>query len=289
MTPRGAARAAGLCFGLFLLPCEAVSQPADASSSAADDRLILLSVDAASLPRAVVVASKPQTSAPPPQWRTSFGSERRSPITPEKPATAVDADIVMLQGVTDVPTLRRWFPAGQWRLVVSRQLIQSDAASVVAADAMAPDAVPRPPVPTTAIAVRLRRGLRLTGQEHLLELAGESGPGQAAAGAAGTAVRVWIAGRETWAVSVLLPASCSGGSAVPCPARDALARWHATKEEEGARRVTGGRFTADGGPEGGCNAFGLRLDPAPPPPKAQYTAATPTADLGCAATVIVAK
>jgi len=286
MTSRGMRLAAGLLSLALLAPDDAVSQAPAEQPTAGEETLVLLSVDAASLPG--VKARKPEAS--PPQWRTSFGSERRSEAPPAKPDTAVDADIVMLQGVTDYKTLRRWFPAGQWRLVVSRQLVASSAST----DPVAAESTPPPQVPTTAVAVRLTRGLRLTGEEHLLTMsytgdAPNAGSSPAETAAAGTAVRVRIGGRETWAVSVLLPASCSDETALSCPARAALERWHAAKEAEGARRATGGRFAPRTGAGASCNAFGLRLDPAPKPPKAQYTAAAPTADLGCAASVTVAR
>ncbi len=242
-------------------------------AAAADDPLVLLSIDVRSMPEYV-----PKSADPAPQWRTTFGSERRSESVKAKPPTAVDADIVLLQGVTDVPTLRRWFPAGQWRLVVSRQIHAANAE----ADA-GPTTADRVPLPTTAVAVRLRRGLRVTGQDHLLEMADASGRGPAAVTAAGTAVRVFIDGRQTWAVSVLLPEDCGDD----CPGRKALERWHQAREREDIRRVTGGRFAPV--TSAGCGSYGLRLDPAPPPPRPPYVAATLTPPLGCTASVSVAK
>ncbi len=246
----------------------ALADPAPAPTTP-DDTLKLLSVDVRTLPAAVAQKNE----APSPQWRTSFGSERRSEPARTKPATDVDADIVLLQGVTDVPTLRRWFPAGQWRLVVSRQLLAPpDTAANVA---------------STAVAVRLRRGLRLTGQDHVMELAGTPGQGPQSPAAAGTAVRVLIENRETWALSVLLPDDC----AAECPAHKALQDWHQRRAAENVRRVTGGRFVAgSAGPApSACAAFGLRLDPEPPPPRPAYTPAVLTPALGCAASVAVAK
>lgn len=240
-----------------------------------EDPLVLLSIDVRSMPEYV-----PKSADPAPQWRTTFGSERRSEPLKAKPSTSVDADIVLLQGVTDVPTLRRWFPAGQWRLVVSRQIHAANAAPEANATA-----ANRAPVPTTAVAVRLRRGLRVTGQDHLLELADASGRGPAAVTAAGTAVRVFIDGRQTWAVSVLLPENCGED----CPGRKALERWHQDREREDIRRVTGGRFAWPAESSAGCGSYGLRLDPAPPPPRQRYVAATSTPLLGCAASVSVAK
>jgi hypothetical protein len=245
-------------------------------TAAPDDSLVLLSVDVRTMPDQVTRSADP----PAPQWRTTFGSERRSDPVKAKPSTSVDADIVLLQGVTDVPTLRRWFPAGQWRLVVSRQIHATSADPSENATV-----VDRAPVPTTAVAVRLRRGLRVTGQDHLLELSDASGRGPAAVTAAGTAVRVFIEGRQTWAVSVLLPEDCGSD----CPGRIALDRWHQDREREEIRRVTGGRFAPAAAGSVGCGSYGLRLDPAPPPPRQPYVAARLTPLLGCAALVSVAK
>lgn len=251
--------------------------PPPATSDRQDDdaTLTLLSVDARTLPGAIVR----KDTDPAPRWRTSFGSERRSEPARSQPATGVDADIVLLQGVTDVPTLRRWFPAGQWRLVVSRQLIARPADGATSAPAAA--------VPSTAIAVRLRRGLRITAQTHLTELADALGQGPASPTAAGTAVRVMIDNRETWAVSVHLPDEC----AADCPGRAALQRWHDARASENVRRVTGGLFAQEtGAPQSsGCAQFGLRLDPPPPPPRPSFTPSSLTPDLGCAASVSVAK
>lgn len=267
---------------LLALACLAAATSARAEPAADPaidaEQITLLSVDVRTLPGAL--ARKPEDDSP--RWRTSFGSERRSDTATSKPATGVDADIVLLQGVTDVPALRRWFPAGQWRVVVSRQLITRAVAD-------APHTGAIEPIPSTAIAVRLRRGLRITAQTHLAELANALGKGPDALTAAGTAVRVMMANRQTWAVSVHLPESCSVG----CPGRDALQRWHDARASEDVRRVTGGLFepvsaTATTNTSV-CGQFGLRLDPPPPPPRPSFTLATLTPELGCAAAVTVAK
>jgi hypothetical protein len=266
------ARPAALALPMVLILASNAGAGAATTPALPDDSLILLSVDVRTLPGLASRNEEPKA----PQWRTSFGSERRASSTAAKPAHGVDADIVLLQGVTDVPALRRWFPAGKWRLVVSRQLFPSGPSD--------DGATPPPPPPSTAIAVRLRRGLRITGQTHLTELALDRRPDAPAA--AGTAVRVLIDNRETWAVSVLLPEDCPA----PCPGRAALDQWHAARSSDNVRRVTGGRFEpASSGDAQACSAFGLRLDPPPPPPRPAYHAAAMTEDLGCAASVAVAK
>lgn len=263
---------------LACLACLAAAARAEPATDPTPDagQITLLSVDVRTLPGALT--RKPEDTIP--RWRTSFGSERRSETAASKPATGVDADIVLLQGVTDVPALRRWFPAGRWRVIASRQLIARAVTDAPATGAIAP-------IPSTAIAVRLRRGLRITAQSHLAELADALGKGPDAPTAAGTAVRVMIANRQTWAISVQLPESCGVG----CPGSDALRRWHDARQSEDVRRVTGGLFepvSASTNPSA-CGQFGLRLDPPPPPPRPSFTPATLTPDLGCAAAVTVAK
>lgn len=259
--------------GVFRGPVEAIAQPAQPS----DDPLIILSVDVRTLPEWKV--AEPET--PPAQWRTSFGSERRSEVKAPEPsakmptAGGVEADIVLLQGVTDVRRLRSWFPAGQWRLITSRHF-RGDGNNPVDGEATASTVAS----PATAVALRLRPGLRVTGRDHLPEAADASG--EPASVATMTAVKIRYENRETWAVSVLLPEDCS----VTCPELTALDRWHETRAAENVRRVTGGRLAPQ---TAGCNGFGLRLDPPPPPPRPSYVAASLTPGLGCAATVSVAK
>ncbi|MCU0955112.1 MAG: hypothetical protein MUC37_11015 [Hyphomicrobium sp.] len=257
---RSAIAAAGAAVGV--LPAAAEADPENIET------LKIMAVDARALPGLPV--AKP--AAPPAQWRTSFGSERRSEPARPKPKAAIDADIVLLQGVTDVRAMRAWFPAGQWRLIASPHVF---AGSGDETEGYAPS--PKAPVAATAVAVRLRPGLRITAKDFLPEVAGPAG--DAPGGAAATAARIRFANRETWALSVFLPDGCAGS----CPERIA------DRAAENIRRVTGGRFAPGHSSGKGCAAFGLRLDPPPPPPRPAYTAASLTPDLGCTATVSVVK
>lgn len=157
------------------------------------------------------------------RWRTSFGSERRTQAPrPEPAALTIDADAVLLQGVTDARVLKRLFPAREWRLVVSRQMFQA----------------PERRHPLTAIAVRAREGMRITAREHLL--ADDPADPEDAAGATGaTAVRLAAMGRNLWLLSAALPGDCASAGA-PCPPRQRIAEWEAGKTHAGDETVVGG-------------------------------------------------
>jgi hypothetical protein len=170
-----------------------------------------------------------------PAWRTTFGSERRS--APARPVTGglAGADIVLLHGIGDMKTVRQWFPAREWKLVVSRQLlISDDPLETWSRDGIAP-------VPTTGIAVRYQPGMRVTAQEHLLDLALSSGSSPPTVQPAGTAIRIQLASQIVWALSVHLPPACFGTS-LPCPEGETVSRWWSAKKEEGLPVLTGGRF-----------------------------------------------
>ncbi len=73
--------------------------------------LRLMSWNVASSPYAIAMR-KIKSSAP--AWRTSFGSERRTNDAPPPPQSAlIDADVVLLQGITNPRALRRLFPRAQ--------------------------------------------------------------------------------------------------------------------------------------------------------------------------------
>jgi hypothetical protein len=182
------------------------------------------------------LAEAPELIPPPPPptpksaWRTTFGSERRTPPPRPEPAAppVVDADAVLLQGVTDPKLLRRLFPAREWRLVVSREVFRPAAETD----------------PVTAVAVRAREGLRVTGREFLLD------PAQVASApaddiAAPTAVRLSDRGYSVWLLSVALSSGCSSQRA-PCPAREKIDAWQKAKGAAGERIVTGGKFAGAG-------------------------------------------
>jgi len=187
----------------------------------------------------------PPPQAPPqaPAWRTTFGSERRAEAEistiPATQAMSVDADVVLLQGVSDVAALRRLFQPRSWRLVVSRRMQPSGEPSSAYAGPTLNTALP---VRVTAIAVRAKRGLRITGREHILDLArAEEGAGGAMPPSA-TVVRIADGTRLLWLLSAALPEACSGKGA-ECPAQRRISDWQQSKLSAGQATVIGGRLT----------------------------------------------
>lgn len=169
------------------------------------------------------------------------------------PAGTIDADIVLVQGIRDMRTLRRWFPAKHWKIVVSRQLLQSeDPLDVLSQDAVAA-------VPVTGVAVRYQPGLRVTGQDHLLDLPGSDPRDGRPMKRAGTAARVKIGDTIVWALSVDLQHCTSAEEA--CDAEIPLDAWRSARIEKSGKLLTGGRFpgSAAGGARADCGALAIRL------------------------------
>lgn len=171
-------------------------------------------------------------AAPPRTWRHTFGAERRSPAHVVFDVRTPDADVVLLQGVKRLSEVRRLLPSRNWKLVVSRQLAERATTGTDSAPAL-----------VTAIAVRYRQGLRISGQLHLPELVAPALLGQsdaAAAGAAGTAIRLLADGKALWLVSVSLAAACQKAATL-CPTRDKLEDWIAARRQTGEAVIVGGR------------------------------------------------
>ena len=210
-------------------------------------------------------------------WRHTFGAERRSPSRANFDIAKLDADIVLLQGVRMLAHARLLFPASQWRVVASRQIVQPMLSAAGKSARWGSAARPA----TTAIAIRYQRRLRVMGVEHLADVVA---PAVAASGTtdaasetpAAVALRLRIDGRFVWVVSADLPPSCSGqpgqAAAPDCPARAALELWQATRRP-GERVIFGGRNTmhAPSSPSShiACRAQAIAMiDGAEPPPPA---------------------
>jgi hypothetical protein len=201
--------------------------------------LLIASWDLSEAPE---IMPPPVASAQGPAWRTTFGSERRTEAeirsTPASQPMAVDADVVLLQGVSDVAALRRLFPPRSWRIVVSRRVLPSGDPGAAYAGPASSTALP---VRVTAIAVRAKRGLRITGREHILDPARpEEGAGGATAPSA-TVVRLADGSRMIWLLSIALPSACKEQGAA-CPDRRRVSEWQQAKQSAGEATVIGGGF-----------------------------------------------
>ncbi len=230
---------------------------------------------------------------PPPQaatqastWRTTFGSERRTEAEistiPAPQAMSVDADVVLLQGVSDVAVLRRLFQPRNWRLVVSRRVLPT---SSTGAAYTGPTLNTAMPVRVTAIAVRAKRGLRIIGREHILDLArADDAPGATAPSA--TVVRIADGTRLLWLLSVALPDACSSKGA-ECPSQQRIADWQQSKLSAGQATVVGGKFAkaaSSAAPTAPCSHQEVASDLRRPEPSPR-SQATQREGAGCIALI----
>lgn len=244
--------------------------------------LTIVSLDAASI--AGLAPAAPNKARP--AWRTTFGSERRSEPKTVLPTGPVDADVVLILGLTQLRPMRLVFPAKDWKLVVSRQMLAGDGPDgAVSGDG---SVVERP---VTAVAIRLREGLRVTAQEHLLALASPIADGLARPRApAGTAVRIQAGRTALWAVSVdLNPLSC-GPDEPQCKEPKVLADWRQQKLAGGEQMIIGGRVDIGGPPvlpPPPCPGLALLERRPGSDATARRVAALPEGDLGCIARVTV--
>lgn len=196
--------------------------------------LRIVSFDLATAP--AIGAIRPAPAAKP-AWRTTFGSEIRNEPKQRVPVLSLDADVVLLQGLTSAREARRLFPAREWRLVISRQLLEgADAGGSIPRDVTAR-------VPTTAVAVRYQPGLRVGGQSHLMD--GAAGGPEETPAVAATGVRLVVEGRVVWVVSAVLRPGCDDGMD-RCPEGRALADWRAERRNAGEQSIAGGLIGAAG-------------------------------------------
>lgn len=176
-----------------------------------------------------------QLEEPQPVWRHTFGSERRADA-PRQPVR-FSADIVVLQGVTNLAPVRQMFPARFYHIVVSRQILQNSNPT-----RQGPEAA------TTALAIRRDTGLRVVDNDHLLKMA-DSPPDSGLQLAAATAVRLVSRRRALWAMSLDLVQGCPEqpeAGDVRCEAAkrqlDAVDAWVSERLAAGEFVIVAGRF-----------------------------------------------
>jgi hypothetical protein len=201
--------------------------------------LKVLSWNVASSPYAIAMRKIKSAT---PSWRTSFGSERRTIEAPMAPQAAdIDADVVLLQGITNPRAMRRLFPARKWRIVFPRRALAAlPKGSVFTA--------PVSSVEVEAVAIRLRQGLRLVGRDDHLDAApvtqalAASPPTDVDANAPGVAVKVLDRGKPLWLASISIGGACSAPE--PCDATGIVMRWREARLKSGEATIAGGRLRA---------------------------------------------
>lgn len=240
-----------------------------AETAAAQDgtarRLRIASWNLAEADASVLVPRR--VAAPKPVWRHTFGAERRTTPKQQAEPHQIDADIVLLQGVTSLRSVRDLFPPRDWRLVVSRQLLLqvaqlgSAAYDLVDVDDGSGDVTS--PIPVTAVLVRYQTGRRVTGKAHVMdETSLTAKDGSPPTTIASTGVRVRDGNRTVWAVSVAFSETCED-EAAPCPERQALETWRRTQREAGVPVVVGGQLRDQGavyGPLPVCSRQAITIE-----------------------------
>ncbi|MGE8942730.1 hypothetical protein ACO2I3_12520 [Leptospira interrogans] len=248
--PRGgvtasAVRSAVLCAGLMILPHVALAQAVDDTPPPppvprGPIELSIASMDLGSTKPAVAetVSAQPQPAAETRSaWRHTFGAERRAVVKTVRKPAGFSADIVVLSGVTSVAQARQVFPARNYHLVLSRQILAQTADG-------------RPPeTGVTAIAIRRSGDLRVTANDHVTELAGKPADHTTSAFAAGTAVRLIAAGRPLWVLALDLAPACADASNAGTPACTMSAQqltvledWVTARQASGEAVVLAGNF-----------------------------------------------
>lgn len=186
------------------------------------------------------------------RWRTSFGAELRSKPRSKFAGERLKADVILLQGVSSIREVRRIFPARDWKLIVSRQILKFGSGRLNVDSELAGRRT------TTAIAVRYQRQVRVTGLEHLLDLGteDEASPNVAAVpiertsasaaepAVAALAVRIAFSQSVLWVVSSVLPSACRQ-SQDTCSEATALSGWANKKRGQGFGVVIGGQLHAN--------------------------------------------
>jgi hypothetical protein len=208
--------------GCFVLSFTLLLEPRKANAGTVLGPPLPLKIVSFDLAAAAGLATVTDSAAKRPSWRTSFGSEIRSETRRARPALAIDADVVLLQGLASIREARRLFPAREWKLVVSRQILSMDEV---------PDEARK--FAATAVAVRYQTDVRVTGQDHLMDLGGAGDLAPAA-----TAVRLTFDGRTMWILSAALPEGCAGEAS--CAAAAAIERWRRARRDAGDMTVAGG-------------------------------------------------
>ncbi len=144
-------------------------------------------------------------------WRNTFGRERKTARWRKLGKRSIDADIVVLKQLKSLKDVRRLFPARTHQLIASRAALANANQRLerIAGNDVEPAHITYDSFP--AIAVRRRRGLRVTavrhittkGPESLQETTVSATPRHVA-----LAARLRVSGRQLWVVTPLQDVRC---------------------------------------------------------------------------------
>jgi len=185
-------------------------------------------------------------------WRNTFGAERKTATWRSRGRTGIDANVVALQGVTNVNDMRRMFSARTHHVVVSRAALSDYGAAINTSQRQGTEAPG-----FSAIAIRRKAGLRLSGQRHFVPP--RLGRTIAQWRTPGFAIRLRIgAGKYVWVAILRLTPECQIRSdRAPLPqcdgerlATEDINRWIADTLAKGNQIVLAGTGVSELGSRG---------------------------------------
>ncbi len=144
-------------------------------------------------------------------WRNTFGQERKTARWRKLGKRSIDADIVVLKRLKSLADVRRLFPARTHRVIASRAALAkvSRSTELIAGEKVKPSPFTYETFP--AIAIRRRRGLRITAIRHITTQT--IGTGIAQTGSPprhiALAARIHATGRFIWVMTPIVDVTCT--------------------------------------------------------------------------------
>ena len=155
------------------------------------------------------------------KWRNTFGAERRTPA--KRNRHGIDADVVALQGLRTVSEVRGVFPAATHQVIVSRAALGELQGEI-------PGSRDSNQAGFTAIAIRSRAGIRITGQHYFT--APSLGPSLAGQTTSTIALRLTVDRSAIWLFRSNSDPDCSATASDNNPGcdgqrlmSDTISRW----------------------------------------------------------------
>ncbi|MEM8977507.1 MAG: hypothetical protein AAGD43_36110, partial [Pseudomonadota bacterium] len=144
-------------------------------------------------------------------WRNTFGRERKTARWRKLGKRSIDADIVVLKRLTSLADVRRLFPARTHQVIASRAALANVSRSIelVAGEEIKPSPFTYKTYP--AIAIRRRRGLRVTAIRHITTQTKGTGVTQLDSPPRhiALAARIHVTGRFLWVMTPIVDVICS--------------------------------------------------------------------------------